>query len=85
MLPLLSWLPDSEKERTMKLSARNVIPGTIKDIEVGAVNAEVSVEVAPDLVMTSIITKGSYKNLELEVGKQVHVVVKASNVMIGAE
>jgi molybdopterin-binding protein len=64
MLPLLSWLPDSEKERTMKLSARNVIPGTIKDIEVGAVNAEVSVEVAPDLVMTSIITKGSYKNLE---------------------
>jgi molybdopterin-binding protein len=35
--------------------------------------------------MTSIITKGSYKNLELEVGKQVHVVVKASNVIIGAE
>jgi molybdate transport system regulatory protein len=85
MLPLLSWLPHSEKERNMKLSARNVIPGTIKDIEVGAVNVEVSVEVAPDLVMTSIITKGSYKNLELEVGKQVHVVVKASNVMIGAE
>ena len=69
----------------MKLSARNVIKGTVTAIEIGAVNVEVAVEVAPDLVMTSIITKGSYQNLELEVGKEVYVVVKASNVIIGAE
>jgi len=69
----------------LKLSARNVLKGTIKTIEVGAVNNEVVVEVAPGIEITSIITKKSCNNLELEVGKEVYVVVKASNVMIGIE
>ena len=69
----------------MKLSARNILKGTIKAIEIGAVNAEVAVEVAPGLEMTSIITKKSCENLGLEVGKEAYVVVKASNVMIGTE
>jgi molybdopterin-binding protein len=69
----------------MKLSARNVFKGTIKAIEIGAVNAEVAVEVAPGLEMTSIITKRSCQNLGLEVGKEAFVIVKASNVMIGSE
>ena len=59
--------------------------GVIKAIEVGAVNSEVIVEVAPGLTMTSIITKKSCENLGLEVGKEAYVVVKASNVMIGAD
>ncbi|MBN2333157.1 MAG: TOBE domain-containing protein [Deltaproteobacteria bacterium] len=69
----------------MKLSARNVIKGTIKAIEIGAVNVEVDVEVAPGLEMTSIITKKSCENLGLAVGKEAYLVVKASNVMIGTE
>jgi len=69
----------------MKLSARNVLKGTIKTIEIGAVNVEVAVEVAPGLEMTSIITKKSCENLGLEAGKEIYVVVKASNVMIGTE
>jgi len=69
----------------MKLSARNVLKGTIKAIEIGAVNVEVAVDVAPSIEMTSIITKKSCENLELEVGKDVYVVVKASNVIIGTE
>ena len=69
----------------MKLSARNVLKGTIKAIEIGAVNAEVAVEIAPGLEMTSIITKKSSENLGLEVGKKVYVAVKASNVMIATD
>jgi molybdopterin-binding protein len=69
----------------MKLSARNVHKGTIKAIEIGAVNVEVAVEVAPGLVITSIITKRSCENLGLEVGKEAYVIIKASNVMIGTE
>jgi molybdate transport system regulatory protein len=69
----------------MKLSARNVVKGTIKAIEIGAVNVEVAVEVAPGLVITSIITKKSCETLGLEVGKEAYVIVKASNVMIGTE
>jgi molybdopterin-binding protein len=69
----------------MKLSARNVLKGTIKAIEIGAVNVEVAVEITPSLIMTSIITKQSCENLELEVGKEAYVIIKASNVMIGVE
>lgn len=69
----------------MKLSARNVLKGTVKSIEIGAVNVEVVVKVAPGLEITSIITKKSCENLGLEVGKEAYVIVKASNVMIGAE
>ena len=69
----------------MKLSARNVLKGTIKEIEIGAVNVDLVVEVAPGLEMSSVITKRSCQNLGLEVGKEAYVVIKASNVMIGVE
>ena len=69
----------------MKLSARNVIKGTIKAIETGAVNAEVVVEIAPGLEIAAIITKKSCKHLGLKKGKEAYVIVKASSVMIGTE
>lgn len=69
----------------MKLSARNVLKGKVKQVEIGAVNAEVLVEIAPDVEVTSIITKRSCENLGLAAGKDAYVVVKASNVMIGTD
>ena len=69
----------------MKISARNVIAGTVKKIEWGAVNAEVIVELAGGAEVVSIITKRSAEALALEPGKPVYVVVKASNVMIGVD
>jgi molybdopterin-binding protein len=69
----------------MKISARNVIKGTVKAIHEGAVNTEVILEVAPGVEMTSIITKSSCENLGLAVGKEAYAVIKASNVMLGAE
>ena len=69
----------------MKLSTRNILKGAIKGIEIGAVNVDVVVEVAPGLEVSSIITKKSCENLGLAVGKEVYVFIKASNVMIGIE
>jgi molybdopterin-binding protein len=69
----------------MKLSARNHLKGTIKAIEIGAVNVDVVVEVAPGIEISSIITKKSCENLGLEVGKEAYAVIKASNVMIGVD
>ena len=69
----------------MKLSARNVLKGTVKTIEAGMVNAEVVVDIAPGLEMASIITKKSCKELGLKVGGKAYVVVKASNVMIATD
>lgn len=67
----------------MNLSARNRINGTVTSVEMGVVNAEVVVEVAPGVEITAMITKQSAQTLGLDVGKEVQVVIKASNVMVG--
>ena len=69
----------------MKISARNVLKGKIKEITPGAVNSEIIVEVAGGVEMVSIITKSSAERLGLKPGKEVYAIVKASNVMIGID
>jgi molybdopterin-binding protein len=69
----------------MKLSARNVLPATIKAITPGAVDSEVVVELAPGIEMVSIITKKSAEKLGLKPGAKAYAIVKASNVMIGVD
>jgi len=69
----------------MKISARNVLKGTVKNIVPGAVNTEVTVELPGGAQVVSIITKSSAEALNLAAGKQVYAVVKASNVMIALE
>ena len=69
----------------MQLSARNSLAGTVKKIEEGTVNAEVILELAPGLVIVSIITLDSLKNLKLKVGDKAYAVIKASSVMIGVD
>ena len=66
----------------MKVSARNLLPGTVKSVVPGAVNAEVVIEVAPGVEVVSIITMGSVKSLDIKPGDQVKAMVKASNVMV---
>jgi molybdopterin-binding protein len=69
----------------MKVSARNLIPGTIKKINTGAVNSEVIIDVAPGVEIVSVITKHSVESMGLKVGSQVKAMVKASNVMIAID
>jgi molybdopterin-binding protein len=69
----------------MKLSARNTLTGTIRKIEMGAVNAQVTIEVAPGINVVSIITVDAVENLSLAEGKRVYAVIKASSVMVGID
>jgi molybdopterin-binding protein len=69
----------------MKISARNVLKGKVKQVKPGAVNTEVLVEISGGNVITSIITKESAEKLGLSAGKEVYAVIKASNVMIGID
>lgn len=69
----------------MKLSARNVIKGTVKSVNIGAVNAEIVLEIAPGVEMVSMISKQSVESLGLTAGKEAYAVVKASNVMIAID
>ncbi|WP_017716671.1 TOBE domain-containing protein [Kamptonema formosum] len=69
----------------MKVSARNALKGTVKQVAPGAINTEVTVEVAPGVEVVSIITKTSAENLGLAEGKEVYAVIKASDVMIAVD
>lgn len=69
----------------MKFSARNQIKGRVKQVNPGAVNSEVIIEIAPGVEVTSVITKTSAERLGLKAGKEAYVIVKASDVMIGVD
>ncbi|EKD88947.1 MAG: TOBE protein [uncultured bacterium] len=69
----------------MRISARNVIKGTIKEIISGAVNSEIVVQTSGGETIVSVITKESVESLGLKAGKEVYAVVKASNVMIAVD
>jgi molybdopterin-binding protein len=65
----------------MALSARNQLPGTIQDIQLGEIMAHVVVKVGDNLV-ESVITRSSAEELRLKKGDSVRVVVKSTEVMI---
>jgi molybdopterin-binding protein len=69
----------------MKISARNVLKGKIKQIVPGAVNSEVILELPGGAEVVSVITKSSVDALGLKVGKEVYAVIKASNVMLAVD
>lgn len=69
----------------MRVSARNALPGTVRKIEEGAVNAEVTMDLAPNLSVVSIITLDAVRQLGLKPGARAYAVIKASSVMIGVD
>ncbi|MER2265665.1 TOBE domain-containing protein [Methylobacterium oxalidis] len=69
----------------MKISARNVLKGTVVSVEKGATTAHVKIEVAPGQVVTASITNDSVDALKLANGSQAYAVVKASDVMVAVD
>ena len=69
----------------MKISARNMLKGKVKQIKPGVVNTEVVIELSGGAEIASIITKESADKLGLAVGKEAYAIIKASHVMIGVE
>jgi len=69
----------------MKISARNVLKGKVKEVKPGVVNTEVTLELPGGAEIVAIITKESSEKLGLGKGKDVYAVIKASNVMIATD
>ncbi|NJL60653.1 MAG: TOBE domain-containing protein [Methylacidiphilales bacterium] len=69
----------------MKISARNTIKATVKKIIPGVVNTEVTLEIAPGVEVTSVITKSSAEKLQLSLNKEAYIVIKATDVMVAVE
>jgi molybdopterin-binding protein len=69
----------------MKISARNVLKGTVKKVIRGAVNSEVTIELPGGAQVVSIITNTSVESLGLKEGVAAYAVIKASSVMIAID
>ncbi|MFU2208786.1 TOBE domain-containing protein [Solidesulfovibrio sp. C21] len=65
----------------MKVSARNLIPGTVKTVNIGMVNAEVVID-AGGVEIVSVITKESAENMGLKAGAPVKAMIKATSIMV---
>ena len=66
----------------MELSARNQLTGTISDLQVDGLMAQVTVEIGAQEIV-SVITRGSVERLGLKVGDAVTVIIKSTEVMLG--
>ena len=69
----------------MKLSARNQFKGKIIDIQEGAVNGIVKIDIVGGNVMSATISMNAIRELGLAVGKDAYAVVKATSVMVGVD
>jgi molybdopterin-binding protein len=69
----------------MRLSARNQISGTIRDVNLGGVMAKVAVDIAGGHTLVSTITRDAATELNLAAGDEVTVVIKSTEVMIGKD
>ena len=69
----------------MKLSARNQFKGKILDIQEGAVNGIVKIDIGGGKVISATISMTSIKELGLQVGGEAYAVIKATSVMVGVD
>jgi molybdopterin-binding protein len=66
----------------MKISARNVLKGKVKQVKRGVTTASVKIDIG-GAVVTSTITLEAVKELKLKPGDRAFAIIKASDVMIG--
>ncbi len=69
----------------MKLSARNQLKGKVVEIQEGAVNGIVILDIGGGNKVSATISMGAIKELGLEVGKDAYAVIKSTSVMVGVE
>jgi molybdopterin-binding protein len=69
----------------MKISARNQFRGTVTEIQEGAVNGIVRIDIGGGNTVTSTISMSSIKELGLKVGSTAYAIIKATSVMVGID
>lgn len=67
----------------MKISARNMLKGTVSSVAEGAVNGVVAIDLG-DATVKADITMEAIEELGLKEGIEAYAIIKASNVMFAA-
>jgi molybdopterin-binding protein len=69
----------------MKLSARNLLKGTIVEVKKGQTTSHVRIDIGGGNVLTASITNESVDDLKLQKGKTAYAVIKATSVMVATD
>ena len=69
----------------LKISARNQLKGTVKNVEKGIITAKVKIEIDTPGVITAIISKEAVEELDVKPGDKISAVIKATEVMVAKE
>ncbi|MDO5831538.1 MAG: TOBE domain-containing protein [Methanobrevibacter sp.] len=67
----------------MQLSGRNQLKGKVTSVDLGAVMANIKIEVSEPNVITAVITKESAEKLGLAEGDDVTAIIKSTEVIVG--
>lgn len=65
----------------MQISVRNKLAGTVKEVRLGVIMAEIIIQVGDNQVV-SAITKDAAEDLALKVGDKVTALIKSTSVMV---
>jgi molybdopterin-binding protein len=87
MCPVAAAATESAAQRrgTMKLSARNMLKGTIAEVKKGQTTSHVRIDIGGGNVLTASITNESVDDLKLAKGKTAYAVIKATSVMVAID
>lgn len=69
----------------MKLSARNIVPGTVVKVTKGATTSHVCLDIGGGQLITSSITNEAVDDLGIKEGGKAYAVIKASDVIIAVD
>jgi len=69
----------------LKISARNRLKGTVKEVDKGVVTAKIKIKTEKPVTITAIISKEAVEELDIKTGDKVEAVIKATEVMIAKE
>ena len=67
----------------MEISARNQLKGKVTNVDLGAVMANIKIEIAEPGTITAVITKESAEKLGLKEGDDVCAIIKSTEVIVG--
>ena len=67
----------------MQISGRNQLKGKVTSVELGAVMANIKIEVTEPNTITAVITKESAEKLGLAEGDDVAAIIKSTEVIVG--
>ena len=69
----------------MKISAKNQLKGTVIEIQEGAVNGIVRLDIGEGHIISSTISMSAIQELGLKVGATAYALIKATSVRLGVD